>query len=361
MFIAGREHRAQALVAIDGNLYVTNLDGSGKRRIGLTYPCFNPAVTPDGGWAVCPNETDESDDYDELQVTSLRPNASSDVQVVHLQHGGFYVYPTWSPDGRELAIVHDRDNSGGTCAIGIYTARPPYATFTHLAEVTSQAFNYPGCALATLSWSPDGKNLAMKMGGVALLPIQTVLAGVPLGHSTAPTLDVPLTAFTVVAPRGFFPAWNPQTGMLTYVDSIESYGLSPPPQRILSYDPKTQISSILLTVPAVTRTTPGTEQVDWLAWTPDGRQLLFVVNEYGFCTDCSNTAPSDVYAFTPRPAGFPVQSTAAHAALSWMPTEVGAYRAKKRCTSMATKTPSMTMPTTASMPAIKERGLSSPN
>lgn len=294
-FVLGAEHRAQALVAVDGNLYVTNLDGSGKRRIGLTYPCFEPAITPDGDWLACPNETDESHDHDELQVTSLRPNAPGGVRIVHLQRGGFYVHPAWSPDGREVAIVRDRDNTTGGCSIVIYAARPPYATFTHVVELTSQAIIAGSCIVHSLSWSPDGKDLAVAIEGVALLPVQPVPGSLPPGQPAGHAVDVPPTAFTVVPGElgGHSPIWNRQTGALAYMDADK------PPQRILSYDPKTRASRTLLTVPSVTRTAPGTEQVEWLAWTPDDRQILFVVGETGYCVDCNSIAPSDVYVFTP--------------------------------------------------------------
>src|SRR5262249_18697543 len=117
------------LVVVDGAAYVTRLDGSRASKIDLPYRCEAPGVSADGIWLACPNETDQSHDAPELQVALLVPNSLPLAHITRLARGGFYLYPTWSPDGKMLAIVHDRDNTGEGCAIRLYRSAPPYEQF----------------------------------------------------------------------------------------------------------------------------------------------------------------------------------------------------------------------------------------
>ncbi len=67
-----------------------------------------------------------------------------------LTHGGRYLFAAWSPDGRQIAAVH---NSGGQSALHLLD------THGKLLEILWQGSDHT--VLGALDWSPDGQQLAL--------------------------------------------------------------------------------------------------------------------------------------------------------------------------------------------------------
>jgi hypothetical protein len=314
-FVPGGQTTPHVALTIDGSAYVTQLDGSGARKLDLPYPCNSPGITTDGGWLACPNETDQSHDAPELQIASLSPESSFDVHVAYLAAGGFYLYPTWSPDGRMLAILHDQDNTSSGCAIGLYSSEPLYQSFTHVTDVTTTSKfqdDIGVCAVRDLSWSPDGRWLAIQTSsGLFLVPISSLsqIFAVSAG-STPSTVDLSDSAFDSIAvspsssEQSFWllssPTWDASTETLAYLLVSSS---SSPEEDIVVYDPVLSHQRILLRIPleGFTNDIQTVEHVDVIAWTPDGKRVLLVVGQSTGCVDCAVTYPSEVYLYTPSP------------------------------------------------------------
>jgi WD40 repeat protein len=304
-------HSAQAVTAIDGKMYVSNLDGTNGRRLDTSYPCFAGAVSPDGKWLACPNETSLSGTHDDLQVTSLKPGEWFPTHIVHLGFEGDAAYPAWSPDGHLLAIVRDEFFNGRGCAISIFSGSPPYRAFTHVAELSAQEFDNGVCPIRSLRWSPDGEWLAVGASGIRLISIRDLLRDTP-DESGSPAYvllpeDVLIPLTDPQDAGSFAPAWNPQNHLLTFLTGPRSddQGKAWAPQRIMAYDPASQQRAVLLTVP-LTADPPTSslgliQHMSTLAWSPDGQHLLFVVDEAVNCVDCPLTHPSQMYMFTPAP------------------------------------------------------------
>lgn len=322
-FLSPGQAHPRAIVMVDGDVYVTKLDGSNAKKLELPYPCYSPGVSASGGWLACPHETDQSHDAPQLQITSLSPDADTNLHVAILQGPGFYLYPAWAPNGRMLAILHDQINTGGECAISLYTSTPPYLSFKHLTEV--EVAYIPSikvrdaCDIGGLAWSPDGKWLTIKGGGgIALVALTSLLQTFVAASGAVPArIDVPDTAIqpVAIAPSdgnqpslsalsAFSMAWNPRSGALTYLSFSDTPSLS---EEITTYDPGLAQRQVALHIPLTNSPASQVndisvlEHLDAVTWTPDGQQMLIVVSQSMGCVDCTMTYPSDVYLYTPTP------------------------------------------------------------
>lgn len=315
-FVPAGQTDLRVFLTVDGAVYATHLDGSGAGKINLPYPCYSPGISANGSWLACPNETDQSHDAPEIQVASLSPGTAPNVSVSLLAGGGFYLYPTWSPDGTNLAILHDQDNTSSGCAIGLYSSTPPYQSFKHLADVANSAHfinGFGGCTIGDLTWSPDGRWLAFLSQGEIFLVATTALLHISSTSSGAAsaTVDLPDTELMLAAgdpssggPSVWrsSPTWDPATGFLTYLSIFNSPSLQ---EEIVTYDPVHAKQQVELRLPLASATASGANAPDTLehlsavAWTPYGQQMLLVVDQRVGCVDCAVTYPSDVYLYTP--------------------------------------------------------------
>jgi Tol biopolymer transport system component len=126
---------------------LTSCDGPGSCTVdGL------PAWSPDGRWIAFLGERDRIEGVWKVaasgrDLTSILPNFSP-------QSG-----PTWSPDGRQIAIsgsFYDADHKVGTHAIHIVDA--------HSGQVV-RSFRPKDRDPSDVAWSPDGNWLAFHVGG----------------------------------------------------------------------------------------------------------------------------------------------------------------------------------------------------
>jgi hypothetical protein len=322
-FLPAGQTNPRVLLTVDGAGYITRLDGGGASAINLPYPRYSPGISPFGSWLACANETDQSYDHPEIQVASISSGAAIDKFVAQLAAGGYYLYPTWSPDGTRLAVLHDQeDSTSWGCAIGLYSSAPPYHHFKHLTEVTNldhfvYGFDENGfstCSIDGLAWSPDGTWLAVLTQDELFLVPTTALLNGTITSSGATTLDLPDVDLVPVASvssdgrpsifPGYFPTWDPHTGFLTYLAVFDGPTLE---EEIVTYDPTHAKQQVELRLPLVSSSTiaayhPDTlEHISAVAWTPDGQQMLLVLDQNVGCVDCALTYPSEVYLYTPSP------------------------------------------------------------
>jgi Tol biopolymer transport system component len=96
------------------DLYVVNRDGSGLRRLTEDkYADLHPVWSPDGGSIAFATDRGPETDFRTLASGNSRialyDLATGSVRVLDRMENGKNVSPQWSPDGRSLAFVSDRN------------------------------------------------------------------------------------------------------------------------------------------------------------------------------------------------------------------------------------------------------------
>ncbi len=244
------------LVRVGKRLYDVDVDRQQARLLDDAVACTEHIeVSPDSAWAAC-----RADD-EGIRMFPLPPSLNSpatgtagstnplgDRLVLPNEESDEVFYsPTWSPDGRTLAVLWDR--SGKPPALAFYSMPAAHDTLR-----SSAVIELAGAATRSLaiSWSPDGAWLQLAVVpstvGVAvyLVPARPLLASPGMR-----TLDP--DQFTGVVPG--FPGsliWRPSDSTLTFVDG----------QSIVVRVPGAGHETPLLTIPD--------GDVCGLAWSPDG-------------------------------------------------------------------------------------------
>jgi TolB protein len=281
----------------DNELYVVNADGTGPRRLTRNAELGDPAWSPDGRKLVFGKRPERSGAacrpagrcHEEIYVMNADGTGLRRLTRNAMRDGS----PVWSPDGRRIAFVRDRDRQ--TANIYVMNAdgsgqrrltpnlrRRPWvelawspdwkkiafiASGGHLGAADIFVVNADGSDLrnvtntATTSfdfaWSPEGRRIAYLEGSPDGAPLSVVNADGTGKH--------PLTG-PVMVDLGSPPSWSPDGRTLAftgrggdiYVVHADGSGL----RRL---------------------TRPG-----WnfgARWSPDGRRILFVSDRDGRGTD----------------------------------------------------------------------------
>jgi serine/threonine protein kinase len=204
-----------------------------------TYPGSErfPSFSPDGNQVAFSWDGDKQDNYD-IYVQLVDGGTPLRLTVNPAEDTA----PAWSPDGRQIAFVrHDADR----CSI--FLISPLGGAERKLTDAA--------CSHLTLAWTPDGKSLAFADGsGLFLI-------------STATRERRRLTSPPESIIGDNYPAISPDGRNFAFVRSHNIYQAD------------VYVASLGIGEPQ--RLTKDSSDVLGVAWTPDGRDLVYSSNRFG--------------------------------------------------------------------------------
>jgi Tol biopolymer transport system component/predicted Ser/Thr protein kinase len=216
-----------------------------------TYPGYEltPAFSPDGkqvafGWGG--PKGDNIDIYVALIGTGTPHRLTT--------HAARDACPAWSPDGRSIAFV--RGGPGPRKVILTPALGGP-------ERVLSETIPNPPYVDCGLDWSRDGRYVAFPWSASTEAPAAIVMLSPDTGERR-----------TITAPRGeaqgdMMPRFSPAGQLLAFL------------RRRSDVNYSLYVASIAAPTDGARRVTPESANVTSLAWTPDGRELVFTATYKG--------------------------------------------------------------------------------
>ena len=221
-----------------------------------TYPGSQlyPTFSPDGSQVAFSWDGDKQNNFD-IYVKLI--GAGPPLRLTTDSADDFK--PAWSPDGRSIAFL--RQLPGGRVAVMLIS--PLGGPERRVAEIPSGP---PSEYSGSPSWSPDSKYLAVSDQSSADEPLGLFLLSIETGEKRRLTYP----PRTILGDRS--PAFSPDGRMLAFTRSI---GL------ILNDIYVVPVSATLSPEGESRRLTFDNHAADGPAWMPDGRQVIFSSNRAG--------------------------------------------------------------------------------
>jgi dipeptidyl aminopeptidase/acylaminoacyl peptidase len=220
----------------------------------------DPQVSPDGGWvAYTVSAVDTAKDRDDTDIWLASWDGTQQVRLT--RHPGSDHAPRWSPDGRYVAFLSDRDDPREVEQVWLLDRR---------GGEPERITNLPG-GVSDLAWSPDGARLAL-------------VASDPDPGAKAPGDSSTKAPKPIVLDR--FQFKEDETGWLRELHD-----------HLYLLDLATHATTLLL---------PGAYDEAMPSWSPDGRSIAFVSRRR---PEYDRTGNFDLYVVEARPGAEPRQLT----------------------------------------------------
>jgi len=213
----------------------------------------DPALSPDGKQVAFVWDAEADGDF-EVYVKLVAGGTPLRLTANRFQES----HPTWSPDGSRIAFL--RPTPDGHAIFEVPALGGPERKLGQSAASVGVSWSYGLSWSSGLAWSPDGKSLAIRDKGSAQDPAGIFLLSTETGEKRK--LTSPPAQF---AGDGF-PAFSPdrQTLAFTRAPSIQVCDIYVLP-----------LPGGLTSVGEPRRLTFDGREIWGLAWTPDGRSIVF--------------------------------------------------------------------------------------
>ncbi|RKU36339.1 hypothetical protein C6496_13865 [Candidatus Poribacteria bacterium] len=190
---------AKIVFSGDGNIYVMNDDGTGRRRLtkNMKLSARNPRWSPDGRRIVFIREVmGFAQRTDELFVMN-----ANGTELQRLTHDDFDdSYPSWSPDGKKIVFQSQRSGRSEVHVIDLETL------------VVTQLTGLDGKRSSTTpDWSPDGTQIVYKFSG------KNIYLMAANGEDQRPLLPDPKPDADTIVIR-FAPRWSSDGQRIVFQD-----------------------------------------------------------------------------------------------------------------------------------------------